>query len=1336
MIVVGGTAVLMPIEGRTLEVPSTTGSIEIEPMAGGVLNVTWENMAPETNTYQGDVNLTMLWLALKAEGASITLESIKVDTFGIPSQGINRTFIWDDRNGNKLMNYPECEIAEDISSPYILPPSGQMLECTGPTIGQPVVIGNNTTRYFIIHMDLDFDPTQRFTDRDLRLCVRTALDINSDANTTVGDFPACSRTIDVNRRLFYDDMEHGKGDWTFSGGDSGGMHPNGLWHLSTGEEDCNLGHRPFYHTGNTSWWYGHRYDWYGTWICDYYTHEPLNNFSSTRNWGKLRTPWIDATTGSSLAMTVFHLLARETDSGHDLAQVYLNDGSGWHFVSNEFGTSSFWRKLTLNLTHYAGKKVQLEFRWDTVDERNNNFMGWFIDDMFVYGEFLSHDIAVTDLDVGDYVPLAVQTVSVRVSNIGLSGENGINVKLKQDGVDVNQRTISSLASGGNTTATLDWTPPGVGNYEICVQASPVVGETVLWNNYRCKMVNVTAQNFTKIAVLRSYGTVGSGPISTWDHLNSYWGNYGGSPILIDYTTLHTYPITYEAINDTQADVLVLSGSGYYFGPPSGTELDDSETTAIEKWVREGHGFVAIGTAFNQMVPNNNDLVDLVGIEDQPYDKVDVWDIQQESGCLGHPIFNNVPNLFSIGFNRTMTPNDDHSWDPDDLTLGQLCALSPGSSAAAIVVHKGLVMLSISADVTPTTEELQVLYNSFVWSRYQANDYDVKVSDLIAPRFVRPSYTASISSVASNIGKQDLGIVQVDLKVDGVPVDTQNLSNLLHGDWSYVNFSWVPSSVGVYQICVFADIIGFVDDDSSNNEECMSIEVTNNPPVLVYVLDSWGTDFGAQAPWDNLTSNWNLYGGTPVEVDYQRFNRESITYQELVDSYADVLVISSSRSGNWNNPIGAGYYFSDREIDDIIRYVQEGHGIIATGITFDSDKMPNHGFRLGPLFGMSSSNLYIYTDGINDHRILDPTKNHPLFNKITDTYITANGRTLTPGLNLTQAENWTASHLAGGEYKAMSIQTGYGSVIAYELGAYKAVYFTNFLEKSSNTNDKQLLYNAMVWGRTSIDSPTNLWIYKDGNTLRLEWNLATSPNVQGYRIYRATHVNGFDFSTAYATIDKTTSQWTDPDPNVGIDVNSYFYLMRAFDGKGNEEQNLNKVGKFAQQLRKGSNEISIGFELVDSTTSVAFESVAGQYKRIEAYDPHLCVWETWTPAGGTLTQIERWMGLKVAMRSDGLLINVGRVVFTSIEITHELACKNWNFVGYTSFQDSPLPGALDNQGLAGKYDLVLWFDVSDKKQRWKWFDPNDPGGSPLRELRPGMGIWIHATQPGFWNLNGD
>ncbi|MCK4443519.1 MAG: hypothetical protein KAW09_03180, partial [Thermoplasmata archaeon] len=267
-------------------------------------------------------------------------------------------------------------------------------------------------------------------------------------------------------------------------------------------------------------------------------------------------------------------------------------------------------------------------------------------------------------------------------------------------------------------------------------------------------------------------------------------------------------------------------------------------------------------------------------------------------------------------------------------------------------------------------------------------------------------------------------------------------------------------------------------------------------------------------------------------------------------------------------------------------------------------------------------------------------------------------------------------------------------------------------------------------------PKNLWIYKSGTTFMLEWEEPPFPSVQGYNIYRATSVNGFDFNTTYATMPVGTNMWIDPQSDAGIDANNYFYVVRAFDERDIEEQNLNKVGKFVKQLYKGTNEISIGFELKDNSTSIAFESVTGLYKSVEAFDAQTCVWYVWTPTGGSLTEIDRSMGLRVTMKSDGSLINVGRVKDTSIVLPEVTACANWNFVGYPSFVTGALPGVLDDGGMAGKYDLVLWYDPLDKKQHWKWFDSNDPGGSPLKALEPGMGIWIHVVQAGVWHLYGD
>ncbi|TET91747.1 MAG: hypothetical protein E3J35_01265, partial [Methanomassiliicoccales archaeon] len=1121
------------------------------PPATGTLNITWENLAPDTNTYQGDVNLTVLWLALEAQDADITLESIQVDIYGFPPEGINRTFAWDDRNYDKEMSYAECVIGEDTSAPYVLPPLGQMRECTWPGIGRPVVIEQNRSRYFTIYLDLDFDPDQQLTDKDLRVCVNEG-SITSSASTVVG-LPACSRTIEINTRLFFDDMERGQGNWTFEGGDDGGIYPDGLWHLSQGEEDCinNVPRRLFFHSENTSWWYGRRFEWFGDWMCNYYTNRSEAPLQPTKNWGRLRTPWIDARKGTSLVMTVWHFLAREMYSGVDLARVFLSDGEGWHLISGERTTDDHWRKLILNLSEYAGKQVQLEFRFDTMDERNNLFFGWFIDDLSVHGEVMEHDIAVTEFNMESFVSLDPQSVTARVSNIGMNDEYNVEIDLTQDGAVVDQKIITYLASGDTTKVMLTWVPPGEGLYEICFKSVPVQGEIVLWNNYQCMSVNATSRTLTKVAVLRSYGTQGQGPKTTWDYLNAHWDGYGLDPVIIDYTSLDIYPITYEAIKDIEPDVLVLSGSGYYYREPIGTELDDSEIEAIEMWAKEGNGFVTIGTAFHTNVSNNNGLVGLVGIADQTYyHRGSSSFIQVDGKCIDHPIFTSVSNPFEKTFSRSMVPMNGLRWDSGDLDGGTMCALANDASVA-IVVHKGAVMISSAADVVPNEDEKQLLYNAFVWSRYNVFDYDVKVS-ANAPRFVRPFDSASVTSIIKNVGRKDLSAVQVDFRVDGSVVDTRDIIDLLRAEQAYENFTWVPSLLGTYQICVFADIVGIADENPSNNEVCMPIEVTNDIPIQVYVLDSWGTDFSGEAPWDYLNENWINHGSARVYINYTRFNKETISYQDLVDSYADVLLISSSRSGNMDNPDAGGYHFTDSELNAIARYTQEGHGLVATGLTLDSEKLAEHGQVLGPMFGLKAKNLYYYLSGINNLHVINPSENHPLFNNIEVNYDTANGMTLTtahaiswgPGSWEWFPEDWRPEHLAGGEYKAISYPTENATVITHDPGGYKAVYITNFVEKNSNVNDKQLLYNAMVWVGTGIDSPTDLWIYKDGSTLRLEWTEPTSARVQGYRIYRAMSVNGFDFNNSYDEVLAGTTQWIDPQPLVGIDPNDYFYLVRA------------------------------------------------------------------------------------------------------------------------------------------------------------------------------------------------
>jgi hypothetical protein len=110
---------------------------------------------------------------------------------------------------------------------------------------------------------------------------------------------------------------------------------------------------------------------------------------------------------------------------------------------------------------------------------------------------------------------------------------------------------------------------------------------------------------------------------------------------------------------------------------------------------------------------------------------------------------------------------------------------------------------------------------------------------------------------------------------------------------------------------------------------------------------------------------------------------------------------------------------------------------------------------------------------------------------------------------------------------------------------------------------------------------------------------------------------------------------------------------------------------------------------------------------------------------------------VANKANVDFITVGRVpIDTAIDLV--IGLDSWFFVGYPNLLPTPgaLPDVLDNNGLMGLYVLVMYYDPSDKKLPWKWFDPNDPGGSPLQTIETGKGYWILMNASGTWVVPGE
>jgi hypothetical protein len=430
-------------------------------------------------------------------------------------------------------------------------------------------------------------------------------------------------------------------------------------------------------------------------------------------------------------------------------------------------------------------------------------------------------------------------------------------------------------------------------------------------------------------------------------------------------------------------------------------------------------------------------------------------------------------------------------------------------------------------------------------------------------------------------------------------------------------------------------------------------------------------------------------------------------------------------------------FTPAEITAIQNYVGMGHGIVGTGLTLDSTYLINNN-QLAPMFGLKSIGIgYVNTTGVTSIKKIDDS--HTIFWQIVnDPFTTASGISCVPGLE------WDASVLQpGAEYLGNSTPSpSQGAIVGNESTGYRGMYLSNAYEISSNQNDRQILYNAMVWASgkdmfpsVEPDPPRELWISVVGDALELDWIVDNPQGEVVFNIFRSTTVDGFNFAIPY---DQVAGPPYQDVAGTGTDNSNYFYVVRAINiTSGLTETNENKVGKFFNSLHKGTNDISIPFELRDTAVDVVFADIAGEINVVSVFDSITGTWLSWIPfVGGPLTDVDRTQGIRVESTRNNLdFITVGRVN-QSTDIDMTIGLSDWFFVGYPCFNTYPLPDILDDNGLAGLYALVLYYDPSDRKAPWKWFDPNDPGGSPLQALETGKGYWINLFMNGTWTVPGE
>ena len=317
-------------------------------------------------------------------------------------------------------------------------------------------------------------------------------------------------------------------------------------------------------------------------------------------------------------------------------------------------------------------------------------------------------------------------------------------------------------------------------------------------------------------------------------------------------------------------------------------------------------------------------------------------------------------------------------------------------------------------------------------------------------YVKPNHYAVFNATVLNFGSSSEGNLSVQLLVNGMVFDKFDVKFLEAGHSAIVALRWNASILGLCNVTVLVKPMEH-EEFLENNVFSSFVYVGN--PLKVVILDSEGNFGGFEiANWREINNGWWRLGSMPIYIDYATFRGKELTYTDLVSSKADVLIISCA----WKSEYG--FEFTDEEISAIRQYVQEGHGLIITELTFFSSAVNN--LKLADLVGLNLTSPLTF-GGISSLENLEPQ--HPILTGIPNVYEFPQTSCSVPVDGF-----WDENELSGGRYIARET-SGKGVIVAFKRGrTYLAPWFEG-LDVENDTDHLKLLYNVMTW------TPHEIWV---------------------------------------------------------------------------------------------------------------------------------------------------------------------------------------------------------------------------------------------------------------------
>lgn len=226
-------------------------------------------------------------------------------------------------------------------------------------------------------------------------------------------------------------------------------------------------------------------------------------------------------------------------------------------------------------------------------------------------------------------------------------------------------------------------------------------------------------------------------------------------------------------------------------------------------------------------------------------------------------------------------------------------------------------------------------------------------------------------------------------------------------------------------------------------------------VTILFLKSWECG-GSWTLWDDLKTNWPNFGNIPISIDDTTYICDDFTYQDIVNSAPDVLVLS--------NPAGGLQQYSAAEIQAVKEYASAGHVVVGTYLVFEWSNVDNS--ELAPIFGFQPipgvGHLKGYTNGPITNDFVKRESSSCLMTGIPGSSWRSEGYAYSQFPSA--SGKWTQRALE--KVKPAPILVAYESdqlalITSRQSGNFASVFISNYPETSGGTDDEQLLYNSVT-----------------------------------------------------------------------------------------------------------------------------------------------------------------------------------------------------------------------------------------------------------------------------------